>query len=76
MSPEQARVKTGRTRKRRKGKARNRVKTLLGLDIEDELAQRDRHHRDKYTRENDTGRGWRQSQDRGNRSGCDRTINI
>ena len=27
-------------------------KTLLDLDIQDELAQRDRKHRDKYTGEN------------------------
>ena len=52
QSPEQARVKTGWTRKRRKGKAGKWEKPLVGLDIQDELAQRDRKHRYKYTGEN------------------------
>ena len=52
-SIKQARVKTGRTSKKRI-EAGVRKNSLVDLkDIQDELAQRDKDkHRDKYTREN------------------------
>jgi hypothetical protein len=49
----QARVKTRRNRKRRMQKAGNRENSwLTRKDIQYELAQRNRKHRDKYTGEN------------------------
>ena len=49
----QARVKTGRTRKRRIAKrSTGKTRWLIWENIQDELAQRDRKHRDKYTGEN------------------------
>jgi hypothetical protein len=51
-SRKQARLKTGRTRKKIL-EAGVRESMLVDLKyIQDELAQRDRKHRDKYTREN------------------------
>ena len=50
QSPEQERVKTRRRISRRENKAGAlRKTTLADLNIQDELAQRDRKHRDKYT---------------------------
>jgi hypothetical protein len=48
----QARVKTGRTRKRRMQKAGGRGKCWLTWNMQDKLAERDRKHRDKYTGKN------------------------
>ena len=49
----QARVKTRRTRQRRMQKAGERGKNAACLgNMQHELAQRDRKHRDTYTREN------------------------
>jgi hypothetical protein len=48
----QARVKTGRTRKRRMQKAGEWGKPLVDLETYKTNWHRDRKHRDKYTEEN------------------------